>query len=154
MTIPSTAHAFCPCCFKKAFQSLLIYWLPWSECTSTLFTGERRHIPIRGESKTNSFVILLFIDQPITRLENRSTITARYNHPLCVLIYVIYVISVTQDWFGAVGLNSIANLFTTVFLLVASVDTLDWYHQSSLLFVDHCISFNSHKRSLILTKIV
>lgn len=41
-----------------------------------------------------SFVILLFIDQPITRRENRSTITARYSHPSCVFIYVI---SVAQD---------------------------------------------------------
>jgi len=56
----------------------------------------RASFPYRISSapRTKSFVILGFIDQPITRLENRSTITAKYNQPSCVLIYVI---SVTHD---------------------------------------------------------
>lgn len=47
---------------------------------------------------TNCAVISALIDQPTTRLENRSSTTAKYSQPCAVQMYVK---SATQRWFGA-----------------------------------------------------
>ena len=72
----------------------------------TLCFGLRRQTALSNACKAGSNVMWACIDQPTTRLENRSITTARYDHPSCVLMCVI---SVTQTRLGAATSNCRSN---------------------------------------------
>jgi len=63
----------------------------------TLAFGLRRHTALSRACKARSVVMRDCMDHPMTRLENRSMTTDRYDHPSWVLIYVM---SVTQTVSG------------------------------------------------------
>lgn len=65
-----------PSALRKELQSLLVCWLPWSEWTTTLLAGLRRQTAIRNAFSTSSLLIRYWMDQQMTRRENRSNTTA------------------------------------------------------------------------------
>src|SRR2546428_11228827 len=72
-------------------------------------TGFRALTAILRASSSKWVFIADFIDQPTILRENRSMITARYNQPSLVLIYVM---SDTHFSFGRVAVKSLASKFS------------------------------------------